>query len=422
MGTLRVPVLTVKARYTERLNATQDGLLRLKLEQALELARRHHQAGRLAQANTLYREILGTSPANPDALHLLGVLTIQLGEPDVGAGLIRQAIQHNAGDADYHANLGMALSAMAELEGAISAYEQALRINPHHANALYSLGSAQRALGRAKEAITSITRSLEIEPGAVEVRANLAALLLENHDPVAALDQCEACLRAQPGDRLAIGYKAIALQHMEEFERARQWLALERLINTETLAVPDSYDSLKAFNAVLAQHIRQHPTLEQEHTSKATRNGLQTGDLLTSPKGPFGVFEKTIKDAIKRYLIEHRGHPHFSNGPQTWRIDMWGVVLNTAGHQSAHMHPGGWVSGVYYVELPSQIDAIASAGWIEFGRPPVELGRVSESELRVIRPEVGKLVLFPSYVFHQTVPFISNQQRISVAFDVLSTD
>ena len=83
------------------------------------------------------------------------------------------------------------------------------------------------------------------------------------------------------------------------------------------------------------------------------------------------------------------------------------------------MHPGGWVSGVYYVDLPQAINARDLDGWLEFGRPPAELGASEDFLVHQIRPEVGKLVLFPSYIFHQTVPFTSEQPRVSVAFDAI---
>src|SRR5579862_9058643 len=72
----------------------------------------HHQAGRLAQAETLYRETLALKPDHADALHLLGVIASQVGQHDVAADLIERAIAHDPKSPAYHSNLGLALAAL----------------------------------------------------------------------------------------------------------------------------------------------------------------------------------------------------------------------------------------------------------------------------------------------------------------------
>ena len=90
----------------------------------------------------------------------------------------------------------------------------------------------------------------------------------------------------------------------------------------------------------------------------------------------------------------------------------------------AHNHPSAWLSGVYYPKIPAvvRIDDPAHAGWIEFGRAPENFHSTTEPEVRLIKPEEGLMVLFPSYFYHRTVPFESDEVRISLAFDVLELD
>jgi len=388
----------------------------------LSRAMHHHDAGRLGQARLLYEEVLGITPNHPDALHLLGVLSFQSGEPDTAVRLIRQAISHQDGHADYFANLGMALSALGQVSAAMDSYRRALQLDPTHANAHYNIGSLQRSQGQLSDAIASLSRSVVLDPLGLEVRTNLAALHLENKDPTRALTQCEACLKLRPDDRMAIGYKAIALQALQHYEQARYLLGLERFVSEQVIQAPSGFDTIESFNLTLADGIRSHPSLVHEHPGKATRNGLQTGDLLAPPKGPFAAFEMTVNDAVNVYLKSlpnDSAHPFLRPSLRRWRLDVWGVILNCAGYQTAHMHPGGWVSGVYYVDLPKAMDKREPEGCIEFGRPPEEFGSPRNLALRQIRPEEGKLILFPSYLFHQTIPFTSSHSRISIAFDVI---
>jgi hypothetical protein len=83
------------------------------------------------------------------------------------------------------------------------------------------------------------------------------------------------------------------------------------------------------------------------------------------------------------------------------------------------MHPEGWISSALYVALPDEVqNGEEQAGHIQFGVPMSELG-LDLPPKRVVRPEVGTLVLFPSYMWHGTIPFTSEQARITVAFDLI---
>ncbi|HAT34598.1 MAG TPA: hypothetical protein DCS82_02695, partial [Rhodospirillaceae bacterium] len=116
-------------------------------------------------------------------------------------------------------------------------------------------------------------------------------------------------------------------------------------------------------------------------------------------------------------------HPHFATVPESFRLDCWSTLLDAEGHQLAHTHPGAWLSGVYYVQLPPEVrpDDDSHAGWIEFGGSGYGLPE-HDGPVRLVPPEVGHVVLFPSYFLHRTVPFQSATQRISIAFDLTPAD
>jgi uncharacterized protein (TIGR02466 family) len=99
------------------------------------------------------------------------------------------------------------------------------------------------------------------------------------------------------------------------------------------------------------------------------------------------------------------------------------VVLGSQGYQEPHMHDGAWISGVYYVSLPTDVGKSedGQAGWLEFGRCNDIFRLQRPPRLHAVRPEEGLLVLFPSFFWHGTVPFESAAPRISIAFDVLAS-
>ena len=97
----------------------------------------------------------------------------------------------------------------------------------------------------------------------------------------------------------------------------------------------------------------------------------------------------------------------------------WSARLYDCGFHTNHVHSKGWISSAYYVALPDAVDKPgANEGWIKFGEPNFECG-LKDPVRREVQPRVGRLVLFPSYTWHGTVPFHSQQSRTTVAFDVV---
>ena len=94
--------------------------------------------------------------------------------------------------------------------------------------------------------------------------------------------------------------------------------------------------------------------------------------------------------------------------------------LRNQGFHISHIHPSGWLSSAFYVSLPKEMEASDNdmAGAIGFGVPDEGLG-LNLTPRRVILPKQGHLVLFPSYIWHGTLPFESEDQRLTVAFDAL---
>ena len=113
-------------------------------------------------------------------------------------------------------------------------------------------------------------------------------------------------------------------------------------------------------------------------------------------------------------------HPQIARRPSRYRLEGWGVRLDTRGHQESHIHRDGWLSGVYYVDLDGVVEEGGSEGWLELGRAPAGLyARGSSPETLLVRPEEGRFVIFPSYLWHRTMPFERHGTRVSFAFDVI---
>jgi len=425
---------------------------------SIDDAIRLHEAGRLREAERLYRSMLDVDPRHPDALHLLGVLLTQVGDYTDAVEHIQAALDVDRDSALFQSSLaqayfrsgklaeaiealesvvsrqpdsfqafsdlGAALQESGQLDRAIDAYRRAIHLNPELAVVQFNLGTALKQRGSSADAIASVERAAAMDPSKGTYSATLAGYYLEADEPEAALRACRACLSVAPRDLMALTFMSIACARLGDGERAARIVDFDRLIAKRQLTPPAGYESLSAFNAALAAHVRAHPTLETEPGNNATRHGKHTGNLMANPSGPIPALAELIDTAIAEYLRAlpvESNHPYLAHRPDELNYLMWSVVMDSQGHQLAHMHPDGWVSGVYYVALPEVMQTASDAedGWIEFGRPLPELTGTLEPEVRTIRPEEGMLVLFPSYFYHETIPFESTEQRICIAFDAV---
>lgn len=246
-------------------------------------------------------------------------------------------------------------------------------------------------------------------------------ILLTDGDSADLLACCEALLSATPGHTHATYYKAIALARLGRGAEASATLALDRYVRVADLRIPSGYACAAEFNTALAHEIRANPTLTPDPRLNSTVEGLQTtqlrqpGDVAVAAL--IAEFETAVRDYVAR-LVE-AGDPLAASIPNAAEIEAWAVIYGAEGRQKPHLHPSGWLSGVYYVAAPKASGIDAYSGALKIG--PV--GQVCPDPppwgVREIEPVPGRLVLFPSYTPHATEPSGAPGERIIVAFDVV---
>ena len=350
-----------------------------------------HQAGRFDEADKLYQWVLAADPDHADALSSRAMIRHQAGHPDEAVELLQRAIGIVGDNPGYFMNLG----------------------------------TAQVAAGHSQDAEQAYRRAIELAPGYADPYYNLGDLYLRLGNPDAAIKVFDQCMATRGRDYHALAYKAHALDDAGRHEEARYLLDFDRYVKAYPFEAPEGFASIEAFNAALAEHVQAHPTLRSDVMS--TEHGKHTSELLKAPRGPMGAMELRIHEAVRWYITQlpdDPEHPAVRWVPGHWKLTTWGVVMLDRGHERAHIHPNGWLSGVFYLQLPDLIDDPKRnhEGWLEFGRPTRELHVTSLPVTRHYKPTYGEMVLFPSYFYHGTIPFRSRQRRICVAFDVEPLD
>jgi tetratricopeptide (TPR) repeat protein len=177
--------------------------------QILALAVQHHQAGRLAEAESLYRHALSVEPGNSDALRWLGILAHQRGNNAAAVQLIRQAIAVNPSEADFRTDLALVLIAMDRREEAMEVAAQAVGMKPTSAKGQLILGHALAGVGRLEEAVACYRQALNLAPSYFPALENLGAVLRKlgrSDEAAVCLAQCVALKpdAAKPHNNLAV--------------------------------------------------------------------------------------------------------------------------------------------------------------------------------------------------------------------------
>lgn len=201
-------------------------------------------------------------------------------------------------------------------------------------------------------------------------------------------------------------------------DRRWQWLEGDpRLIGVYDLGVT------AGDLAALAQRLRMLHVSRTHPLGQSVRGGTQTdGPLFARGEPEIRALRRVIVDTVRSHrdslpALDPR-HPFLRHRPEQIRFTgSWSVKLGGSGHHNNHLHPQGWLSSVFYVAIPDSAQlGPMPAGWLTLGVPPMELG-LDLKPFRQVEPQAGRLVLFPSLMWHGTMPF-ADGERLTVAFDV----
>jgi hypothetical protein len=190
----------------------------------------------------------------------------------------------------------------------------------------------------------------------------------------------------------------------------------ESLVGVYDLALP----SIEA----LAERLRTLHRTTHQPLEQSVRGGTQTqGALFARIEPEIRALRAAVVEAVEAHVAQlpppRPDHPQLGvdRGGRVRFSGSWSVRLTGGGHHSNHIHPAGWFSSAFYVALPEvERRGAEPAGWLTLGEPQAELG-VDLPPIRRIEPRPGRLILFPSTLWHGTVPFEAGE-RLTVAFDV----
>ena len=380
-------------------------------------------AGRAGEAETHVEEALRRWPIDVPLHVLLAELRWSRGAGGEATRLLEHAIDTHPGEPQLRLVAADLLRNAGKPERALTLLEGGLRVAPDSATFLTSVGVLLDALDRSREALPFLRAAIARSPNSPSAQRNLVPTLLRVGAADEALALCDALVARAPDDQQLIAYRATALRLLGREEY--RWLYdYERLVRVYRLRPPDSPpdEDIARFNTEFARQLLALHRAAQRPLAQSLRGGTQTERNLPAGNALVAQFFEMIDTPIRDYIARLRAdvdHPTDRRASAGYRISgSWSVQLQPGGYHIDHVHPRGWLSSAYYVELPQEAPADAGrAGWIKFGEPGVRLAACPPEHF--VKPEPGMLVLFPSYMWHGTVAFGEGGRRLTAAFDVV---
>ncbi|MEZ5565927.1 MAG: tetratricopeptide repeat protein [Gammaproteobacteria bacterium] len=428
-------------------------------EPCAELGLSYLAAGYLQLAEAAFREAVERNPESRKALANLGALLQHRGHVLAAIAVYRQVIALDPDDLEVRCNLAHSLVEAGRGDDALQECDEALIRSPDHPAvlatrgailcsleryaeavpvleaalesptaagldemALINLALAFREMQTADQALLALQAAVQVNPDNARAAADLALLLSAEGRYSDALATSDEFLQHYPGERLVLAARAVVLRDAGREDEARALLDLQELVAIRELGAPDNL-SIDSFNAELTALLLADPSLLESPISKSTRGGAQTGEFNTDQEPLLARLQEQLNIELRTVIARWRerglqDHPAMAWASGHWTLRIWGTVLEPGGCQLPHIHPLAWLSGVYYVQIPDGITT-GEAGALEFGELPTRFGNQRQPDRRQIAAIEGRVVIFPSYFHHRTLPFTGAGQRISIAFDVV---
>lgn len=377
-----------------------------------------------------------------------------LGRLDEAEAAFEQAIARRPGDAAAHRDLAqLRWMRSGDVHHALARLEHALASAPTvdlvllKARTLEAAGAPRAALDLLEEATAGAAGLAPLHQAAAHAAATLGdAVAQRRHaelarhalagSPGPLRDVCEALLHTgevaaaeriltglierSPDDQGLLALLTTAWR-LQGDPRAKAYCEDPALVSLRPIEAPAGWSDLPGYLRDLAAALRGLHHWQAHPLDQSLRHGSQTqADLARSDDPAVRALFAALDGPIRAHIaaLGPGDDPVRRRCTGRYRIaGAWSVLLRPGGFHRDHVHPQGWLSSAFYVELPDVVER-GHEGWLALGRPGIPT-TPPLAPLRRLRPEAGHLALFPSYLWHGTEPFGGDRPRLTVAFDVV---
>jgi tetratricopeptide (TPR) repeat protein len=381
-------------------------------------------AGREEDALLAYQTVFDKKPDFLPALHDFSALAWTMGNGDRSLISFQLAREKTGETPDLllaEANLRLRFTDEVA-EPAEGLLRRARQMAPERADVANALARALAQKHRFDEAFPLFQAAVAAAPASVRHRQDFAEALLGVREFAEARRVLEEALARDPHDQITLGGLSLAWRALGD-SRYDTLVNHDRFVREYEIAPPPGFSDVASFNRALAGELERLHTRHAPPIDQTLRNGTQTPGTLFKQKSPaIEAVREQIRIAVADYIAslpDDASHPLLARKDKDFVFSgSWSCRLRSSGYHTNHVHNEGWISSAYYVALPQAITQ-GGQGNLAFGESRFRLGEHDRPQ-RIVKPAVGKLVLFPSYYWHGTVPFESRDgMRLALAFDVI---
>lgn len=291
------------------------------------------------------------------------------------------------------------------------------------ARLLADKGKALSRLGQGDAALAVLHAALTHNPADRNAFKRITALHLQRGEPEAVIALAETMLAQGVAHSRLFASLVLAKARAGDIAAARAVEGRDTLMQTTVLPPPPGWDSLDAFNAALADQLRNHPALRFDRYGAASTRTWRIDTPAMAEAPLVAVLQQHLAQQVADYAACLAGNPHpwVQQRPGGGMLHNWCVLTDADGQEEWHVHQNGWLSGTYYVAVPDEVQtAQDDGGCLIFGLPDDLAGPEIAAEYGRyrLRPKPGMLTLFPSHCYHRTYPHGAKTRRICLAFDI----
>lgn len=197
--------------------------------------------------------------------------------------------------------------------------------------------------------------------------------------------------------------------------RYEQLCDYKTLVSQIELSVPDGWNSLEAYLTDLEAELDEIHQFKTHPFAQSVKNGSQVAFINKSSKKALRAYESAVIGAVESYLTTTQNIMEVGDLRPTVS-GAWSVKLFESGHHKNHVHPDGWLSSACHIRF-APAEKKDHQGWLKLGEPGMFTPKYLPAE-KLIKPRRGQVVIFPSYMWHGTIPYKQNIERLSIAADI----
>lgn len=407
-------------RYAEAVAALEAGFGKGLSAPQSQLVLARAKAGLLAldEAEAAYRRYLATAPADVTAQSELAEL-VWMRTADTAAALavLDEAIRDAPGDVDLVVTRCRLIGEMGDRRAELACLGEALGKLGGHPILHSAASAAALACGDMAAGLSHAAAVAKATPGDRHAMAAHAGALIA----VGAYPEAQAVidsLRARyPEDQHYLALQG-DLWRLTGDGRRDAWFDYARIVFRAPLEAPRGWRSAEAYVDDLTAALDARHTFRTHPFFQSVRGGGQISSITSFDEPAMRAYHEAVAPAARAYADKLGQGPEpvcLRNAGDARLFSAWSVLLPAHGYHENHVHPEGWVSSACHLRHDPRHDQ-SRGGWLKFGesglRTPVPLPTE-----HIVKPERGVAVLFPSYVWHGTVPFAEGTPRLTVAAD-----